>query len=190
AADMRAVASTKPGSKPDPAAIERLSRLPFYNARLRTTCVPTTISGGHAENALPQAARATVNCRLLPGETAEEVQRALAAVRADPALTLSIVTPLEPSPASPLAPELLEALRRATGAVWPGVPVLPIMLPGATDGRFLRAAGIPTYGMTGLFVDIADNRAHGQDERLAVDSFREAQKFLYRVVFTLSAGVN
>jgi acetylornithine deacetylase/succinyl-diaminopimelate desuccinylase-like protein len=186
AADMRTVAAAAPGAAPDPAAVERLSRLPSYNARLRTTCVPTTISGGHAENALPQSARATVNCRVLPGETAAEVQRALAGAIADPSVSVSIVTPLDLSPVSPLPGELLQTLARAAGAVWPGVPVLPTMIPGATDGRFLRAAGIPTYGMTGIFVDIADNRAHGKDERLLATSFYEAQGFLYRVVTALA----
>ena len=183
-ADMRAVAA----DRPDAAAAERLSKIPLYNARLRTTCVPTTIEGGHAENALPQKARATVNCRLLPGDTPEAVQRALAAAIADPGVVLSTLTPLDPSPASPLPPALLEAVSRAGAPVWPGVPVLPTLLAGATDGRFLRAAGIPTYGMTGLFVDVGDIRAHGKDERLPVASFYEAQDFLWRVVRALTGG--
>jgi len=185
AADMRALA----GERPAPAAAERLSKVAFYNARLRTTCVPTMISGGHAENALPQMARATVNCRVLPGDTQEAVQRALVAAIADPGVVVSTVEPLEPGPASPLPPELLDTVARAGAALWPGVPVLPILLPGATDGRFLRAAGIPTYGMTGLFVDTADIRAHGKDERLLVTSFYEAQDFLYRVVTALSLPI-
>jgi acetylornithine deacetylase/succinyl-diaminopimelate desuccinylase-like protein len=183
AADMHAVAA----DHPDPAAAERLSRLPFYNARLRTTCVPTLISGGHAENALPQLARATVNCRVLPGHDTAEIQAELARAVADPAVAISVVEPLDPSPASPLPPELVAAIGRATGAVWPGVPVVPIMLTGATDGRHLRSAGIPTYGLTGLFVDVGDIRAHGQDERLPVKSFEGAQDFLYRVVVGLTA---
>jgi acetylornithine deacetylase/succinyl-diaminopimelate desuccinylase-like protein len=182
-ADMRAVA----GPRPDPAAAERLARLPFYNARLRTTCAPTTIAGGHAENALPQSARATVNCRVLPGHGTEEVQAALAAAVADPVVAISVVTPMDPSPASPLPADLVATVERAAATVWPGVPVVPIMLAGATDGRFLRAAGIPTYGLTGIFVDIDDNRAHGRDERVAVPSFVEAQDFLYRVVVELGS---
>jgi len=182
AADMRAVA----GQPADLGAAERLSRLPFYNARLRTTCTPTTITGGHAENALPQHARALVNCRVLPGHDTAEVQGELGRAVADPAVTISVATPMDPSPASPLPSELVAALARAAGTVWSGVPVVPIMLTGATDGRFLRAAGIPTYGMTGLFVDVADIRAHGKDERLLVKSFTDAQDFLYRVVGALT----
>jgi acetylornithine deacetylase/succinyl-diaminopimelate desuccinylase-like protein len=182
AADMRAVAATRP----DAAAAERLARLPFYNARLRTTCVPTMITGGHAENALPQSARATVNCRVLPGHAPDEIQAELARAVADPTVAISVATPLDPSPASPLPPDLQASSARAAGAVWPGVPVLPIMIPGATDGRFLRPAGIPTYGLTGLFVDVGDIRAHGQDERLPVKSFESAQDFLYRVVVGLA----
>jgi acetylornithine deacetylase/succinyl-diaminopimelate desuccinylase-like protein len=186
AADMKAVAA----ARPDAAAAERLARVPLYNARLRTTCVPTKITGGHAENALPQRARATVNCRVLPGHDAAEVQEALAKVVADAAVEISVVTPMDPSPPSPLAPDLLETLASAGAAVWPALPVVPIMLTGATDGRFLRAAGIPTYGTTGLFVDIADIRAHGRDERLLVSSFHDAQDFLYRVVVGLTAPGN
>ena len=184
AADMRAVAE----AHPDPAAAERLSRVPYYNARLRTTCVPTQIAGGHAENALPQSARATVNCRVLPGHGADEVMRTLAEVIADPAVKMAIKGPFDPGPPSPLPADFLSVLERAGATVWPGVPVVPVLLTGATDGRLLRAAGIPTYGLTGQFVDIADIRAHGRDERLLVSSFYEAQDFLYRVVVDLTRG--
>lgn len=185
ASDMRAVAA----ARPDPAAADRLSRSAYYNARLRTTCVPTEIAGGHAENALPQSARATVNCRALPGHGAEEVRQALVATVADPQVHVEMRHPMDPSPSSPLSPALLAVLERAGAAVWPGVPVVPILLTGATDGRFLRAAGIPTYGLTGLFVDIDDIRAHGRDERLLVRSFYEAQDFLHRVVEDLARPV-
>jgi acetylornithine deacetylase/succinyl-diaminopimelate desuccinylase-like protein len=178
AADMRAVARPRP----DPAAAARVSRIPLYNARLRTTCVPTMMQAGHAENALPQLARATINCRILPGHGGDEVRQELLRVIADPGLELTAVRDLDPSPPSVLPRDLVAVIERAGAAVWPGVPVLPIMLTGATDGRHLRAAGIPTYGLTGLFVDIDDIRAHGRDERLAITSFYEAQDFLYRVV--------
>jgi acetylornithine deacetylase/succinyl-diaminopimelate desuccinylase-like protein len=178
AADLRAVA----GPTPAPAAIARLAKVPVFNARLRTTCVPTLIEGGHAENALPQRARVTVNCRVLPGHGADEIARALRTAIADPAVTLTQLHDWDASPASPLPPALVGTIERATAAVWPGVPVLPVLLTGATDGRFLRAAGIPTYGLTGLFVDIEDIRAHGRDERLLVRSFTEAHDFLTRVV--------
>jgi acetylornithine deacetylase/succinyl-diaminopimelate desuccinylase-like protein len=179
--DMRAVLRVTP----DAAAAERLSRNPLYNARLRTTCVPTLIEGGHAENALPQSARVTINCRVMPGHGADEIERALVGVVADPAVELAPLRPMDPSAASPLPPALLTTIERAGAAVWPGVPVLPILLTGATDGRHLRAAGIPCYGLTGLFVDVDDIRAHGRDERLLVRSFVEAHDFLTRVVRAL-----
>ena len=180
-ADMRAVL----GTPPDDAAAARLSKNPLYNARLRTTCVPTQIEGGHAENALPQSARATINCRVMPGHAADEIARALVGIIADPAVQLAQPRAMDPSAASPLPPALLATVERAGAAVWPGVPVLPILLTGATDGRHLRTAGIPCYGLTGLFVDVDDIRAHGRDERLLVRSFVEAHDFLTRVVLDL-----
>jgi acetylornithine deacetylase/succinyl-diaminopimelate desuccinylase-like protein len=181
--DLRAVAA----ATPDLAAAARLSKVPVYNARLRTTCVPTMMQGGHAENALPQSARVTINCRVLPGHSADEVARELVGVIADPAVELAQIRAMDQSAASPLPPELLATIERAGAAVWPGVPVLPILLTGATDGRHLRAAGIPCYGLTGLFVDVDDVRAHGRDERLLVRSFIEAHDFLWRVVTALAA---
>ncbi len=183
AADLRAVA----GTPPDAGAAARLSKVPMYNARLRTTCVPTMMQGGHAENALPQSARVTINCRVLPGHSADEVARELVGVIADPAVELAQIRTMDQSAASPLPPDLLATIERADAAVWPGVPVLPILLTGATDGRYLRAAGIPCYGLTGLFVDVDDVRAHGRDERLLVRSFIEAHDFLWRVVTALAA---
>jgi len=182
-ADMRAVAA----SPPDAAAAARLSKTAFYNARLRTTCVPTMMEGGHAENALPQRARVTINCRVLPGHTAEEVGRELASVITDPAVELSQIRSMEESPPSTLSPDLLATVERAAAAVWPGTPVVPILMTGASDGRILRAGGIPTYGLTGLFVDIDDVRAHGRDERLLVRSFIEGHELLWRVVTSLAA---
>jgi acetylornithine deacetylase/succinyl-diaminopimelate desuccinylase-like protein len=182
-ADMRAVAAMPP----DAGAAARLSKLPFYNARLRTTCVPTLMQGGHAENALPQSARITINCRVLPGHSADEVARELVGVIADPAVELAQIRSMEESPPSTLTPELQGAIERAAATVWPRTPALPILMTGATDGRHLRAASIPCYGLTGLFIDIDDNRAHGRDERLLVRSFIEAHDFLARVVWALAA---
>jgi len=179
--DMRAVLRTPS----DAAAAARLSKVPLYNARLRTTCVPTQIEGGHAENALPQSAKVTINCRVMPGHGADEIARELTAVIADPAVELAQLHPMDPSAPSPLPPALLTTIEHAAAAVWPGVPVLPILLTGATDGRHLRTAGIPCYGLTGLFVDVDDVRAHGRDERLLVRSFVEAHDFLTRVVLAL-----
>ncbi|HEV3031088.1 MAG TPA: M20/M25/M40 family metallo-hydrolase [Polyangia bacterium] len=181
-ADMRAVTATPP----DAAAAARLAKTPLYNARLRTTCVPTQMQGGHAENALPQSARVTINCRVLPGHSADEVARELVGVIADPAVELAQNRSMDASPPSPLPAALLATIERAGAAVWPGTPVLPILLTGATDGRHLRAAGIPCYGLTGLFVDIDDIRAHGRDERLLVRSFIEAHDFLGRLVTALA----
>jgi acetylornithine deacetylase/succinyl-diaminopimelate desuccinylase-like protein len=145
------------------------------------------MQGGHAENALPQSARVTINCRVLPGHSADEVARELVNAIADPAVELAQIRSMEESLPSALGPELLGAIERAAAVVWPRTPVLPILMTGATDGRHLRAAGIPCYGLTGLFVDIDDNRAHGRDERLLVRSFIEAHEFLWRVVTGLAA---
>jgi acetylornithine deacetylase/succinyl-diaminopimelate desuccinylase-like protein len=187
AADLRALAATADGRPLDEAAVTRLARSSFYNARLRTTCVPTRIEGGHADNALPQKATAVVNCRLLPGDTPAEVGAALTRAIADPAVTLEPGAPPDAGPASPLQPEVMTAVERATAAMWPGVVVLPVMVPGATDGRFLRAAGIPTYGVSGIFRDVDDVRAHGRDERILVRSFYEGQEFVYRLLAALTA---
>jgi acetylornithine deacetylase/succinyl-diaminopimelate desuccinylase-like protein len=184
-ADLRAVAATPP----DLGAAARLSQVARTNARLRTTCVPTMMSGGHAENALPQSARVTINCRVLPGHTAEEVARELVGVIADPAVDLTQAKTMDVSPPSPLPADLLVTIERVSAAVWPGVPVLPVLLTGATDGRYLRAAGIPCYGLTGLFVDVDDIRAHGRDERLLVRSFIEAHDFLTRLVAALVSPI-
>jgi acetylornithine deacetylase/succinyl-diaminopimelate desuccinylase-like protein len=189
AADIRAVAGWK-SDRPSGPAIDRLSRSPFYNARLRTTCVPTRLEAGHADNALPQRATGLVNCRIFPGETVAEVQAALVAAIGDAAVKVTPASPSTGAPASPLTPELMSAVESVTSAMWPGVVVLPVMLPGATDGRFLRKAGIPTYGVSGLFDDVDDVRAHGRDERIPVRSFYEAQEFVYRLVVALATTQN
>jgi len=180
---MKAVA----GPSPDPAAVERLATSPYYNAQLRTTCVATMLDAGHAENALPQLAQATVNCRLLPGESPDAIRDTLRRVIADSAIAVTPVGIARPSDPSPLTPEVLGATEQVTEQMWPGVPVVPTMVSGATDGLYLRNAGIPTYGVSGLFEDINDTRAHGKDERLGVTSFHEGQEFLYRLVRALSA---
>lgn len=184
AADLRKISAD--GKAPDPGALARLSAVPFYNARLRTTCVPTMIEGGHAENALPQRATAKVNCRALPDHTAADLQQALARVVADAKVAITPIKPPDGGPPSPLLPELMTAIEAVTTELWPGVVVLPVMQAGATDGRFLRAAGIPTYGVSGLFRDVDDIRAHGRDERLLVKSFYESQEFVYRLLRRLT----
>ncbi len=171
---------------PDPAAVAYLSRIPFYNSRLRTTCVATMLDAGHAENALPQRAKATVNCRMLPGESTGVVQDTLVTVIGDAQVTVTPDGEATPSDSSPLTPEVLGAIEGVTEEMWPGVPVIPIMSTGATDGLFLRNAGTPVYGVSGLFSDIADNRAHGQNERILIKSYFEGQEFLYRLMTRLS----
>jgi acetylornithine deacetylase/succinyl-diaminopimelate desuccinylase-like protein len=183
AADMNALGAS---AKPDAQAVARLSRTALYNAMLRTTCIPTMLEGGHAENALPQMARATVNCRLIPGENPEDVRRTLEKVIADPLLQVTAVTNYPTSPVSPLRADLMQIVERVTNDLWPGVPVVPVMSTGGTDGTFLRIAGIPTYGISGIFEDIDDVRAHGRDERLGVAAFYEGREFLYRLVRALS----
>ncbi len=173
-------------SPPDAAAIAYLADHPFYNSRLRTTCVATQLDAGHAENALPQRALATVNCRVLPGETMDSVQNALQTVIGNDHVSITRVNEATPSPPSPLTPEILGAIESITEAMWPGVPVIPTMSAGATDGLYLRNAGIPVYGVSGLFRDVEDNRSHGQNERILIESFFDGQEFLYQLTKTLS----
>jgi len=182
-AAMKSVANRPP----DPEAIAQLSKIPFYNAQMRTTCVATMLDAGHAENALPQRASATVNCRLLPEDSPDAVRRTLAEVLADEAI--SMTTTWEPlsAPASPLEPEVLRSVESITEAMWPGIPVIPRMATGATDGLYLRNAGIPTYGVSGIFGDIDDDRSHGRDERIGVKQFFDGHEFLYHLVKALSS---
>jgi acetylornithine deacetylase/succinyl-diaminopimelate desuccinylase-like protein len=184
AADMAAVAA----AKPDPAAIARLSAKPPYNAQMRTTCVATRLEGGHADNALPQVARAMINCRILPGHPVAEVARALADVIADPAVTITPIGGEVASQPSPVNPALWAAVTTLTAKFWPGVPLMPTMSAGATDGLFLRNAGIPCYGHSGLASDLFDVRAHGKDERVAVQAFYDGQEYLYELVKLLAGG--
>lgn len=171
----------------DAGAAARLSAAsPAYNALMRTTCVATMLDGGHAENALPQTARATVNCRILPGEDPEVVRRALAAAIGDETVTIVPLGKPVPSPASPLRRDLMEAIEQVTSEMWPGVAVLPTMVSGATDGLYLRNAGIPTYGVSGVFFEVDDVRSHGQDERVGVREFYAGREFLYRLTKRLS----
>ncbi|HLE20281.1 MAG TPA: M20/M25/M40 family metallo-hydrolase, partial [Vicinamibacteria bacterium] len=175
--DMKAILETPP----DPQAVERLSRSPYYNANLRTTCVATMLSAGHAENALPQTARAVVNCRILPGESIEDVERTLYRVVGDDRIRISRIAEPVPSPPSPLSP-VVEPLRQLAAVHFPGVPIVPVMSTGATDGLYLRNAGIPTYGFGALFDDPDDMRAHGRDERIGVEAFFDALDFWYDLI--------
>lgn len=181
-ADLQAITL----NPPDAAAAARLSATPYFNALMRTTCVATMLEAGHAENALPQRARATVNCRLLPDEDPAEVEATIRRLAAGSRVEVSVTTPAMPSPASPLSPEVMDAVERTTAELWPGVPVVPIMETGGTDGRYFRSAGIPTYGVSGVFLDIDDIRAHGRDERIGVKDYYDGLESTYRLVRTLS----
>src|SRR5580693_1223367 len=161
---------------------------PSWNSTLRTTCVATMLEGGHAVNALPQLAAATVNCRVLPEDSPEYVLSTLQKVVADDQVIITQMGDMSKGPASPMRPDVLNAVRDITNTMWPGVATLPIMVMGATDGRFLRIAGIPTYGVQGFFMDRDDIRFHGRDERLGVQSFYEGQAFLYELVKRLSTS--
>ena len=183
ATDMAAVARTPP----DTAAIRRLSDAsPLYNAQFRTTCVATELAGGHAENALPQSASATVNCRMLPGTAQDDVQRTLVRVVADTAVKVSVVQAAVPSPAAALQGEAMDAIERVTKRLW-NIPVIPVMETGATDGLYLRNAGLPVYGVSGVFVDINDIRAHGRDERIGVQDYYDGAEYIYQLVKAVSS---
>ena len=185
AADMRAVA----GPSPDPHAVSRLAEASaYYNALMRTTCVATMLGGGHAPNALPQTATANVNCRILPGEAPPAVKQRLTDVIADPKVSLAFVDEAKPSAPSPLTPDVMGPIESITKAMWPGVIVVPMMGTGATDGLYLRNAGIPTYGVEGIFYEIDDNRAHGKDERVGVKQYFEGLEFQYRLIKALSSA--
>jgi len=173
---------------PDRAAIRRLESSIFYNAMLHTTCVATMLSGGHAENALPQRAGATIQCRMLPDDTQADVQAQLAKALADPAIRIAVISPAIPGPESIVTSTLQRKFQDVVESMWPGVPVVPDMDAGASDSKFTRAAGIPTFGITGIFTDIDDNRAHGKDERIPVSGFYEDLEFTYRLMQTFSAA--
>jgi acetylornithine deacetylase/succinyl-diaminopimelate desuccinylase-like protein len=182
AAAMRGIVRTPP----DPAAVAALTELSLYNALLRTTCVATMLDAGHAENALPQRAEATINCRIMPGESPDNVQETLARVIADDAVSITPLDIARPSAPSPLAESVVGPIERITGELWPSVRVIPMMSTGATDSLYLRNVGIPAYGVSGIFADVDDNRAHGRDERMLVEAFYEGLEFLYRLTRELA----
>jgi acetylornithine deacetylase/succinyl-diaminopimelate desuccinylase-like protein len=193
APDMKAAAQ----SPPDSAAIARLSENPFYNAILRTTCVATMLSGGHAPNALPQTAQANVNCRILPGEDPSAIKETLIKTVDDAKIKVTFVEQRDADgklvvpervPPSPLRPDLMNAVESAATGVWGPLPIMPVMDTGASDGRFLRMSGIPTYGVAGVFLDIDNRRAHGQDERVRVQDFYDGVEFNYRLMQALASA--
>jgi len=170
----------------DPAAVARLSAIPFYNAQMRTTCVPTMLSGGHAENALPQLASGVVNCRLLPVDKPADIKGTLEQVLGDSKITLTEINHPVATRYTPIDPKVMSAVTASTNKIWPGIPVIPAMDTGATDGIYLIRAGIPTYGVSGIFNDEDDYRAHGRSERILVKSFDDAVDFIYDLVTRLA----
>ncbi len=178
AADMRRAASTPP----DRLAVERLAQNPSYASSMRTTCVATTLEAGHAENALPQTARAVINCRILPDEDPNDIDRILEKVVGDREVTIRRLGEPTPSPPSPLTKEVMGAIESVAGRHFEGARVIPEMSAGATDGLYVRNAGIPVYGVSAIFSDPDDVRAHGRDERVPVRSFYDALDFWYDLV--------
>ncbi|MDX1393585.1 MAG: M20/M25/M40 family metallo-hydrolase [Gemmatimonadota bacterium] len=170
----------------DAGAAGILSRDPQYNAMMRTTCVATLLDGGHASNALPQRATANVNCRILPDESPDDVRAALERAIGNSDVTVTAEGRAQNSVPSPLTPELLSTIERVTDEMWSGVPVVPTMSTGATDGLYLRNAGIPVYGVSGLFY--GETFAHGMNERIPAQGFYEGLEFLDRLVRALSSG--
>ena len=194
ATDIRAMLK-KP---PDAGAIERLSQSPRFNSTMRTTCVATRLSGGHADNALPQTAEALVNCRILPGHSMEETRQELIRIFADGKITVrykDIATAEYKDKAPdtkaflppPLRADVMDPLRAIASKMWPGAPVIPEMETGASDSIYTIAAGIPSYGICGIAIDADDVRAHGKDERLRVSSYYEGVDFYYRFLKAITS---
>lgn len=178
AADMHAVARVPA----DPEAAERLSNNVGFNAQLRTTCVATLIAGGHAENALPQRARATIQCRMLPGDSANHVQALLVGALQDSSISIVLDAPPIVSPESPPTRDIMEKIAALEHSMWPGVPLIPTMSAGFSDDRQTRNAGIPSYDVSGVWTNADENRAHGRDERIGVRAFDESVEFTYRLI--------
>jgi acetylornithine deacetylase/succinyl-diaminopimelate desuccinylase-like protein len=172
---------------PDPEAAARLSENVKLNAQLRTTCVATLISGGHAENALPQRAKATIQCRMMPNDTVENVQTLITHALADPKIAIKLDAPQILSPESPPTQEIMDKATQVVHSMWPKVPIIPTMASGFSDGRQTRTAGIPTYDLGGLWMDVDDNRAHGQDERIGVREYDESVEYTYRLMKAFGA---
>jgi acetylornithine deacetylase/succinyl-diaminopimelate desuccinylase-like protein len=179
ATDMIEILTTPP----NPEALARMTNIPGYNSILHTTCVTTLVTAGHAKNALPQRASANVNCRIFPGNKPEEIRLALEQVVNDAGVVITFVDPPEKtSPPPALTADILGPIETLTEQMWPGVPVIPSMIAGGTDGRFLTPAGIPTYGVSGLFTQPNDVNAHGLNEKVLVKSLYDSREFLERLV--------
>jgi len=185
-------------TQPDPAAIERLSQSPYYNSMMHTTCVATRLQAGHASNALPQRATANINCRILPGHSREQVLQDLQRVVNDPKVSVTylnngvkvIMGDREKTALPPvkLLPAVMDPLQEVSTQMWSGAPVVPTMGTGASDGVYTNPAGIPTFGISGLAIELGDDRSHGQDERLPVKSFDDGLQFYYRYLKAAGSG--
>ncbi len=195
AADMSAILK----HPPDQNTMTRLARNARYNSTLRTTCVATRLSAGHANNALPQTAEANVNCRILPGHSREEVRQDLIRILADSAIAVQYLDPTtgkvadhapdaKALPPPPLRADVMKPLHKIVDEMWPGAPVIPEMETGASDSVYTMAAGIPSYGISGVAIDGQDVRAHGKDERLKVSSFYDGVEFYYRYLVALTSS--
>ena len=176
---MRAIAA----NPADGAADAILSRSPLFNSTLRTTCVATLLEAGHAENALPQHARANINCRIFPGETIEGTQRRLVAAIADPGVTVT-AKPRRGPPSSPAAldPAVLGPAEQLAAELYPGLPIVPVMSTGASDSIFLAAAGIPSYGVPGILYEADGGGIHGLNEHISVKALLDGRDYLYRLI--------
>ena len=173
----------------DPAALKTVTADPMWNSMLRTTCVATMVSAGHAPNALPQRATANVNCRILPGTPVEEVKAKLAEVAADPAVAFTLAHEAKTaSPPPALTPAIMGPITKQAAKLWPGVPIVPILLTGATDGVHTHAAGIPTYGVTGICGGSDGDGIHGLNERVRVKSLYEGRDFLHGLIKDYAGG--
>jgi acetylornithine deacetylase/succinyl-diaminopimelate desuccinylase-like protein len=192
AQDIKAILATPP----DSAAAARLSKEPDFNSNFRTTCVATMLKAGHARNALPQTAEANVNCRIFPGHSPEEIRQQLIKLFADPKLSVKYIS--DAGAISETAPDrkaivppppikaVFDPLTRITQQIWPGIPVTPVMENGASDSIHFAQVGIPSYGYSAIALERDDDRAHGQDERLPVDSYWKSLDFFY--AFTKALG--
>ena len=179
--DIRAVLAG-PAHSEAAAAAERLSARPDLNAQLRTTCVVTLINGGSAENALPQRAAATLQCRLLPGDSAADIRQVLQDTAADASVTVTLTRPVFESPETVADPAVVRAIGTTVHEMWPNVRILLNMQAGGSDAIFTRAAGIATYGVTSIFADADENRHHGSDERISIQAFQQGVEFTYRLM--------
>jgi len=181
-ADMQALA----GASPEGSA-EKLGGDPVINALLRTTCVTTMLRAGEGESALPSRAHATVQCRLIPGETTGQTKAALEAVIGDPAIKVSLDEPVDQAPETLLTPDVLARYHRLVDQFWPHLPVIPDMTPGASDSVYARLAGVPSYVSGAILFDIDDSRAHGRDERVNIAAFDQGGEYAYRMIKVFSA---